>query len=98
MNRFVKGVISFTPFIIKKGLNTLYLTIKEAAEFLNMPESYIESLIQQKRIRAVHDGEQYLLNKEQFNTHLEQMEKYKRLVEEILNEPIPEDMDVKDED
>ncbi|EAO53126.1 hypothetical protein RBTH_09308 [Bacillus thuringiensis serovar israelensis ATCC 35646] len=26
------------------------------------------------------------------------MEKYKQLVEEILNEPIPEDMDVKDED
>ena len=82
----------------KKGLNTLYLTVKEAAEFLSMPESYIESLIQQKRIRAVHDGEQYLLNKEQFNTHLEQMEKYKKLVEEILNEPIPEDIDVKDED
>ncbi|MGQ0420036.1 hypothetical protein ACT4US_12035, partial [Bacillus sp. HC-Mk] len=29
---------------------------------------------------------------------LGQMEKYKQLVEEILNEPIPEDMDVKDED
>lgn len=58
----------------------------------------MKSLIQQKKIRALFDGEQYLLNKEQFNTHLEQMEKYKQLVEEILNEPIPEDMDVKDED
>lgn len=85
-------------YFIQKGMNILYLTIKEAAEFLSMPESYIESLIQQKRIRAVHDGEQYLLNKEQFNTHLEQMEKYKKLVEEVLSEPIPEDFDVKDED
>ncbi|MFD3449835.1 helix-turn-helix domain-containing protein [Microbacteriaceae bacterium 4G12] len=76
----------------------MYITIKEAAEYLNLPESYIESLIQQKQIRAIHDGEQYLLNKEQFNTHLEQMEKYKLLVEEILSEPIPEDYDVKDED
>jgi excisionase family DNA binding protein len=76
----------------------LYLTIKEAAEYLSLSESYIESLIRQKRIRAIHDGEQYLINKEQFNTHLEQMEKYKKLVEEILNEPIPEDLDVKDED
>ena len=76
----------------------MYLTIKETAEFLNFPESYIESLIQQKRIRAVHDGDQFLINKEQFNTHLEQMENYKKLVEEILNEPIPEDIDVKDED
>lgn len=76
----------------------MYLTIKEAAQFLNMKESAIETLIQQKRVRAIFDGEQYLLNKEQFNTHIEQMEKYKKLVEEILNEPIPEDIDVKDED
>lgn len=40
----------------------------------------------------------YLVNKEQFNTHLEQMEKYKKVVEEYMREPIPEDIDVKDED
>ncbi|PEC20656.1 helix-turn-helix domain-containing protein [Bacillus cereus] len=79
-------------------MNKLYITIEEAAEYLNLPKSYVEELIQQKKVRALFDGEQYLLNKEQFNTHLEQMEKYKQLVEEILNEPIPEDMDVKDED
>ncbi|EJS49522.1 excisionase family DNA binding domain-containing protein [Bacillus cereus BAG1X1-3] len=76
----------------------MYITIEEAAEYLNLPKSYVEDLIQQKKVRALFDGEQYLINKEQFNTHLEQMEKYKQLVEEILNEPIPEDMDVKDED
>ncbi|WP_215555087.1 helix-turn-helix domain-containing protein [Bacillus mycoides] len=79
-------------------MNTLYITIEEAAEYLQLPKSYVEDLIQQKKVRALFDGEQYLINKEQFNTHLEQMEKYKQLVEEILNEPIPEDMDVKDED
>ncbi|MHC8671048.1 helix-turn-helix domain-containing protein [Bacillus cereus] len=79
-------------------MNVLYITVEETAEYLNLPKSYIEELIQQKKIRALFDGEQYLVNKEQFNTHLEQMEKYKQLVEEILNEPIPEDMDVKDED
>ncbi|MFA2566267.1 helix-turn-helix domain-containing protein [Bacillus wiedmannii] len=79
-------------------MNALYITVEEAAEYLNLPKSYIEELIQQKKIRTLFDGEQYLLNKEQFNTHLEQMEKYKQLVEDILNEPIPEDMDVKDED
>lgn len=76
----------------------MYLTIKETAEYLELPESYIESLIQQKRIRAVFDGESYLIYKEQFNTHLDQMTKYKKLMEEILNEPIPEDIDVRDED
>ncbi|MBG9448051.1 hypothetical protein ABE67_01385 [Cytobacillus firmus] len=76
----------------------MYLTIKETAEYLSYSESYVESLIQQKKIRAIYDGEQYLVYKEQFNAHLKQVEKYKELVEEILNEPIPEDRDIKDED
>ncbi|HHW38799.1 MAG TPA: excisionase family DNA-binding protein [Bacillales bacterium] len=76
----------------------MYLTIKETADLLSMPESYVEGLILQKRIRAIHDGMQYLINKEQFNTHFEQLEKYKKLIEEINNEPIPEDIDIKDED
>ncbi|WP_066306508.1 excisionase family DNA-binding protein [Bacillus sp. FJAT-29814] len=76
----------------------MYLTLKETAEYLNIPEATVEKLIQQKKIRALYDGIEYLIYKDQFNTHLRQMEKYKQLVEEILNEPIPEDLDVKDED
>ncbi len=75
----------------------MYLSIKETAEYLSVSESFIESLIQQNKIRAVFDGEKYVIYKEQFNTHLEQMEKYKKLIEEE-SEPIPEDWDVKDED
>lgn len=76
----------------------MYLTIKETAEYLSIPEASIKTLIQNNKIRALFDGEQYLINKEQFNTHLKQVEKYKELIEEILNEPIPDDLDVKDED
>lgn len=76
----------------------MYLTVKETAEYLSLPETYIESLIQQKKIRTVYDGDQYLIFKDQFNTHLEQMEKYKKLLAEYNSEPIPEDVDVKDED
>ncbi|WP_042460350.1 excisionase family DNA-binding protein [Neobacillus dielmonensis] len=76
----------------------MYLTIKETAEYLVLPEEKIKKLIQQKKIRALFDGSEYLIYKEQFNTHLKQMEKYKLLVEEYLNEPVPEDIDVKDED
>ena len=76
----------------------MYLTIKELAEYLSLSESYIKSLVLQGEIRAVHDGTQYLINKEQFNNHLEQMETYKKLIAEYLSEPIPEDIDVKDED
>lgn len=76
----------------------MYLTIKETAEYLSVPEATVKSLIQQKKIRALFDGEEYLIYKEQFSTHLKQMEKYKQLIQEILNEPIPESIDVKDED
>lgn len=76
----------------------MYLTVKETAEYLSIPQASVEKLIQRRKIRALYDGSQYLINKEQFNTHLKQMEKYKQLIEEILNDPIPEDLDVKDED
>ncbi|MEX3712461.1 excisionase family DNA-binding protein [Cytobacillus horneckiae] len=76
----------------------MYMTLKETAELLSSSEQAVKKLIQERRIRALFDGEQYLINKEQFNTHLKQMEKYKAVVEEILNEPIPEDRDIKDED
>lgn len=51
-----------------------------------------------KKIRYVFDGESYLIYQGQFQTHLKRLEQYKELVQEILNEPIPEDPDVKDED
>lgn len=76
----------------------MYLTIKETAELLSVSMPYVENLILQGKIRTLHDGEQYLIYKDQFKTHFEQLEKYKQLVNEIVNEPIPEDMDVKDED
>jgi excisionase family DNA binding protein len=76
----------------------MYLTITETAEYLSLPESYIEVLIHENKIRAVHDGDQYLIYREQFNQHLEQMEKAKKQLAEYLSEPIPDDPDVKDED
>lgn len=76
----------------------MYFTVKEAAEYLSTTEAKVEKLILQRRIKAIHDGSEYLIFRDQFDTHLKQMEKYKTLVEEILNEPIPEDIDIKDED
>ncbi|WP_042357057.1 excisionase family DNA-binding protein [Bacillus rubiinfantis] len=76
----------------------MYLTVKETADYLAIAPASVEKLIQQRKIRALFDGQEYLIYKEQFNTHLKQVEKYKQLIEEILNEPIPEDVDIKDED
>ncbi len=41
----------------------MYLTIKETAEYTNLSEDYIKSLVQGGKIRAVHDGEQFLIYK-----------------------------------
>src|SRR5699024_4564091 len=75
---------------------SMYLTITEISDYLSMDELKVKSLVLQGRIRAVHDGEQYLINKEQFNTHFDQVEKYRKMIQDYLNEPISEDIDVKD--
>ncbi|MFD2629428.1 excisionase family DNA-binding protein [Oceanobacillus kapialis] len=76
----------------------MYLSITETAEYLSMDEAKVKALVLNGRIRSIHDGEQYLINKDQFTTHFEQVEKYRKLIQEYLNEPIPEDIDVRDED
>ncbi|RKQ31351.1 excisionase family DNA-binding protein [Oceanobacillus halophilus] len=76
----------------------MYLTIQETADYLSMSETRISALVLQGRIRAVHDGKQYLINQDQFTTHFEQVDKYRLMIQDYLNEPIPEDIDVKDED
>jgi len=81
------------------GVEGMYLTIKETAEYLSVSVPYVENLILQRKIRFLRDGDGVvLIYKDQFKTHFEQLEKYKALVEELANEPVPEDIDVKDED
>ncbi|UFT99984.1 excisionase family DNA-binding protein [Radiobacillus kanasensis] len=76
----------------------MYLTVKETADYLQLSESKIEALIHHNKIRAIHDGQEFLINKEQFESHLEQVEKLHKMMQEYLQEPIPESIDVKDED
>ncbi len=76
----------------------MYLTVKETAEYLQLPEAFVLDKIKEGRIRAVHNGEEYLINKEQFNHHLEQMKKLREFEEQEKFEPVPESYDYKDED
>jgi excisionase family DNA binding protein len=76
----------------------MYLTVSETAKYLNLPESYIRDCITKGKIRSISDGEQHLINRDQFQHYFEQLEKLKELLQKQLNEPIPEDYDVKDED
>lgn len=76
----------------------MYLNKKETAEYLDLPLSEIERLVQEGQIRFVRVEEEILINQNQFKLFLAEREKYKRELEEYLHEPIPLDPDIKDED
>lgn len=76
----------------------MYLTVAETADYLNVSTADIHRLIREKQIRTVSDGENILIYKEQFNLFIKELEKYKKELQDYLNESIPEDIDIKDED
>ncbi|MDQ0428187.1 excisionase family DNA binding protein [Planomicrobium stackebrandtii] len=76
----------------------MYMTVKETAAFLSMSEEQVNRYVLEGRIRAVHDGEQYMINTSQFGTHFQQLEEAKQALEEWRATPIPDDVDIKDED
>ncbi len=76
----------------------MYMTVQETAAFLSMPEEQVNRYVLESRIRAVHDGEQYMINTSQFDTHFQQLEQAKEALEEWRATPIPDDIDIKDED
>ncbi|BAQ09681.1 excisionase family DNA binding domain-containing [Bacillus sp. OxB-1] len=76
----------------------MYRTVEETAEYLGMPVEQVEKYILDGRIRAVHDGDQFLVNQAQFSLYFEQLETAKQLIEDYWSEPLPPDPDIKDED
>ncbi|WP_173917385.1 excisionase family DNA-binding protein [Halobacillus sp. Marseille-Q1614] len=76
----------------------MYLTVRETAEYLDVPVTHVERLVQTGKIRSVFDGEKDMINKQQFDTYFQQIEKYRESMIEYLSEPLPKDRDIKDED
>lgn len=76
----------------------MYKTIEEIAKDISMSKEQVLRYIYEGKIKAVHDGKEYLVNSQQFDLYLEQLEKIKEEIEIWRNTPIPEDPDVKDED
>ncbi|WP_216828289.1 excisionase family DNA-binding protein [Alkalihalobacterium elongatum] len=76
----------------------MYITVDELAEYLALPLEYLQDQIRKGNIKAIFDGNQYLVNKNQFEWHKQQLDlKIEELRREAL-EDIPDDIDVKDED
>lgn len=76
----------------------MYITAKELAKYIQMPLNQVECLIAKRKIKAHFDGEQYMVNQSQFDTYFQQLKIYRAMIEEYWRTPIPEDIDVKDED
>ena len=76
----------------------MYITIEKTAEYLGMPVGQVTRYVLEGRIRAVHDGEQFLINKNQFELYFKQLEIAKQQMADWLSEPLPPDRDIKDED
>ncbi|HLR80811.1 MAG TPA: helix-turn-helix domain-containing protein [Bacillota bacterium] len=55
----------------------MYVTVSELAQYLSMDESQVASLVLQGRIRAVHDGNEYMVNKGQFTGHVGALKRYR---------------------
>ncbi|MGX9133003.1 DNA-binding protein [Rummeliibacillus sp. JY-2-4R] len=76
----------------------MYKTIVDTAKDISMPEHQVMRYVLEGRIRAVYDGEQLLISSDQFDRYYEQLERIKEEIEIWKNTPIPEDIDIKDED
>ena len=76
----------------------MYITIQETADYLGMPFEQVTKYVLEGRIRSVHDGKQFLINQDQFELFFKELEIVKQEFAEWLNEPLPPDRDIKDED
>ncbi len=76
----------------------MYKSVAETAKDISMPEQQVMRYVLEGRIRAVYDGEQMLISSDQFERYHEQLQRIKEEIEIWKNTPIPEDIDIKDED
>ncbi|WP_232697716.1 DNA-binding protein [Brevibacillus daliensis] len=76
----------------------MYLNVAETAAYLELPEWYIREKIADGQIRAVHNGEEYFMNRDQFTHTLDELKRLREFEDIEKFEPVPESYDYKDED
>ena len=72
--------------------------VQQTAENLEIDLGYLMHLIQTKQVKTVEVDGELLLNSAQFDFFLKQRERLLEEYQKYLDEPIPEDIDIKDED
>lgn len=76
----------------------MYYTVQQTAENLEIDLGYLMHLIQTKQVKTLEVDGELLLNSAQFDFFLKQRERLLEEYQKYLDEPIPEDIDIKDED
>ena len=76
----------------------MYQTIEGIAEYLEVGIAYVLYLIREKQISTITVDDEVLINRSQFDFFIKQRQKMIEEYQKYLDEPIPEDIDIKDED
>ena len=76
----------------------MYQTIEGIAEYLEADIAYVLYLIREKQISTITVDDEVLINRSQFDFFIKQRQKMIEEYQKYLDEPIPEDIDIKDED
>ena len=76
----------------------MYQTIEGIAEYLEVDIAYVFYLIREKQISTITVDDEVLINRSQFDFFIKQRQKMIEEYQKYLDEPIPEDIDIKDED
>ena len=73
----------------------MYYTVQQTAENLEIDLGYLMHLIQTKQVKTVEVDGELLLNSAQFDFFLKQRERLLEEYQKYLDEPIPEDIDIR---
>ena len=76
----------------------MYQTIEGISEYLEVDIAYVLYLIREKQISTITVDDEVLINRSQFDFFIKQRQKMIEEYQKYLDEPIPEDIDIKDED
>ena len=76
----------------------MYQTIEGIAEYFEVDIAYVLYLIREKQISTITVDDEVLINRSQFDFFIKQRQKMIEEYQKYLDEPIPEDIDIKDED
>ncbi len=82
----------------RRGIKAMYLSIEDTAAYLEVNPRLVKRYMREHQITWLVVDDEILINTNQFDFFLKQRQKAIEEYQRYLDEPIPEDIDIKDED